>query len=74
MGIVTCPRCTATTQANSIEEGRKLLDHSIGLILGRPCEDGRVEVFLTGDVTVVTEITPKDKKTLGKKSDSISKD
>lgn len=70
MGTLTCPRCNATTQADSIEEGRKLLDHSIGLILGRPCEDGRVELFLTGDVT---KETPKAKP-LGKKSDSISKD
>ena len=31
MGILTCSRCKATTEADSIEEGRHRLDHSIGL-------------------------------------------
>jgi len=48
MGILTCPRCKAKTTADSIEEGRKRLNHSIGLYIGKPCEDGKVELFLTG--------------------------
>lgn len=69
MATITCSRCKATTEANSIEEGRKLLNHSVGLIIGKPCEDGRAELFLTG------KVKPKAvKKNVGNnKSDSISK-
>jgi len=49
MGTLTCSRCNATTEANSIEDGRKLLDHSIGIYKGKPCEDGKAELFFTGE-------------------------
>jgi len=56
MGTLRCSRCNAQTEANSIEEGRKRLDHSAGLIIGMPCEDGRANLYLTGIVD-----TPKPK-------------
>lgn len=48
MGTLTCSRCRATTPADSIEEGRTRLDHAVGLGIGKPCEDGRGELILTG--------------------------
>ena len=73
MAKITCSRCYATTQANSIEEGRKLLDHSIGLVIGKPCEDGKAELLITGKVTKPK--TPKEDKPVGNKPkpDSIPK-
>ena len=55
MGTLTCPRCTATTEADSIEEGRNRLNHAKGLGRGKPCEDGRVELVFIGNAK------PKDK-------------
>jgi len=71
MGTITCSRCKATVQADSIEKGRKLLDHSIGLVVGKPCEDGKAELNFTGrKVDTPKSETPKaDKKTtVGNKS------
>lgn len=48
MGQLTCSRCKATTKADSIDEGRNRLDHSIGIYKGKPCEDGKAELFFTG--------------------------
>jgi len=64
MGLLICPRCKAKTNADSIEEGRQRLDHGIGLYLGKPCQDGKVELLFTGK-----EITKKltDKKTTSTK-------
>ncbi len=47
MGQLTCSRCNATTKADSIEEGRNRLDHAIGIYKGKPCEDGKAELFFT---------------------------
>jgi len=47
MGLLQCTRCGASTQAKSEEEGRKRLDHSIGLTVGKPCEDGKVPLEFT---------------------------
>ena len=47
MGILVCSRCKAKTTDNSIEEGRKRLDHVIGLYINKPFEDGRAELFFT---------------------------
>lgn len=49
MGLLLCPRCNAKTKASSIQEGRERLDHSIGLYIGKPCQDGKVELIFTED-------------------------
>lgn len=56
MGVLVCSRCKARTEADSIEKGRKRLDHGIGLYIGKPCEDGKAELFFI-------ETTQKAKKT-----------
>jgi len=62
-GILTCSRCKATTLADSIETGRRKLDHSIGIYKGTPCEDGKAELFFTSDEKKAKAIvTPKTKK------------
>jgi len=68
MGILVCSRCRAKITADSIEEGRKRLDHSVGNYIGKPCQDGKAELFFTGD----TKDTPKEtvKKKTVKKSES----
>lgn len=48
MGLLTCSRCKAKVKADSIEDGRKRLDHAVGLHIGKPCEDGKAELFFTG--------------------------
>ena len=58
MGTLVCSRCRAKTIADSIEDGRKRLDHGVGLYIGKPCEDGKAELFFTGEI--------KSKKTLKK--------
>ena len=62
MGKLVCLRCGAKTEAKSIEEGRKRLDHGIGLYKGKPCEDGKAELFFTNGTT------EKPKKSTSKKS------
>jgi len=58
MGTLVCSRCRAKTTADSIEDGRKRLDHGVGLYIGKPCEDGKAELFFTG-----TEKQKDDSKT-----------
>ena len=81
MGTLTCPRCKATTKADSIDEGRSRLDHAIGLYVRKPCYDGLVELQFTGTEkkTVTTAQTEKPSKStltnlkdklITKKSDS----
>lgn len=41
MGKLECLRCGATTECSSEKDGRKKLDHSVGLSVGRPCGDNR---------------------------------
>lgn len=48
MGILICSRCKAKTTADSIDEGRKRLDHSVGNYIGKPCQDGMAELSFTG--------------------------
>jgi len=48
MGVLVCSRCKAKTIADSIDEGRKRLDHGVGLYLEKPCQDGKSELFFTG--------------------------
>lgn len=64
MGTLTCPRCRAKTQADSIDEGRCRLDHAIGIYLGKPCYDGLVELSFTGTEkkTVTTATAPQTEK------------
>jgi len=72
MGTLTCSRCTATTEANSIEEGRSRLNHAVGLVLGKPCEDGKAELYLTGKIKTSK---PKDVgKTKKPKTNSFSQE
>lgn len=59
MATLTCSNCGANTEANSIEEGRKRLDHSRGLLFNKPCEDGKAELFLTGDIEKPKTVTSK---------------
>jgi len=83
MGTVTCSRCNAKTTADSIKNGRGKLDHSIGLYKGKPCEDGKAELFFTSNETMVKKIvvtSPKKKieqssstKTIDNKSKASSK-
>ena len=61
MGLLTCPRCNAKTNADSIDEGRKRLDHAIGIYIGMPCEDGKVELIFTGK-EIKSKDTKSDKK------------
>ncbi len=77
MGTLTCSRCKATTEADSIDEGRSRLDHGIGIYKGKPCEDGKAELFFTGNeqktpkkTSSSTESQSKVKKTIG---DTIKK-
>ena len=67
MGVLQCSRCKAKTTADSIEQGRKRLDHAVGLHRGKPCGDGVAELFLTG-----TEKKDTAKKTSKKKTDKKS--
>ena len=39
VGLLFCTRCKAKVRAESIEDGRYKLDHSIGLYIGKPCGD-----------------------------------
>jgi len=81
MGTLTCSRCKATTQADSIDEGRSRLDHGIGIYKGKPCEDGKAELFFTGKQktpkeTTTTESQSKVKNKIGntiKKSKDLFK-
>ena len=59
MGRLTCSRCEATTEANSVEEGRKRLDHSKGLIFNKPCYDGLANLIFTGKVKTPKPENPK---------------
>lgn len=73
MGIVTCSRCKATVVADSIEKGKRKLDHSIGIYKGTPCEDGKAELFFSPDgTTTQTEITTNSKK-IDKKTKTLFK-
>ena len=67
MGTLVCSRCKAKTIADSIEEGRKRLDHGVGLYIGKPCEDGKAELYFTGGTDKVKKIT-SPKKTIDKKN------
>ena len=71
MERLTCSRCTATTEADSIEEGRELLDHSIGLYIRKPCEDGKAELIWTGKVQQTPKVVKK--QSIENSKDSISK-
>ena len=62
MGTLTCSRCGATTEADSIDEGRKKLDHAVGLDKGTPC-DGTKQLYLTGIEKV--EPKPQTSKSVG---------
>jgi len=48
MGILICQRCKAKIECDSVEGGRKLLNHSVGLYIGKPCQDGKAELIFTG--------------------------
>ena len=74
MATLTCSRCNATTEADSIDEGRQRLDHAVGLVIGMPCEDGRAELYISGKVKSPKPVKPKSKNVGNKKPDSISKD
>jgi len=63
MGVLVCSRCKATIKADSIDEGRKRLDHGVGLYIGKPCEDGKAELFFTGEQKKqISKTTKIDKK------------
>jgi len=78
VGILVCSRCKAKTKADSIEEGRIRLDHGVGLYIGKPCQDGKAELFFTPSstekhsTTSSNETNKTTKKTL-KKSNTIDK-
>ena len=59
MGKLVCSRCGAKTEANSIEEGRKKLNHAVGLYIGKPCQDGRAELIFTNGKTQAKKSTSK---------------
>ena len=71
-GILICPRCKATTKANSIEDGRKRLNHAIGIYVRKPCYDGLVELQFTPGKEKRTTAPKKSLNNLKitKKSDS----
>jgi len=68
MGTLVCSRCKGKTEANSIEDGRKKLDHGVGLYIGKPCGDGRAELFFTGAKTKKISNKTIDTKSNDKKS------
>lgn len=72
VGILVCSRCNAKTTADSIEDGRKKLDHGIGLYIGKPCQDGKAELFFTGTEkkNLSTNTNKSTKKSL-KKTNTI---
>ncbi len=78
MGIVTCSRCRATATADSIEKGKRKLDHSIGIYQGKPCEDGKAELFFSSDekeiivATIAPTITISNQKKIDKKTTKAS--
>jgi len=67
MGQLICSRCNATTKADSIEEGRNRLDHSIGIYKGKPCEDGKAELFFTGKQKEQSKKETDSKPSMAKK-------
>ena len=67
MGQLICSRCKATTEADSIDEGRSRLDHAIGLYKGKPCEDGKAELFFTGNPKEQTQKKDSKPSSLAKK-------
>ena len=69
MGVLVCSRCRAKTKADSIEEGRKRLDHGIGLYIGKPCEDGKAQLFFTGPTKAKKTSKKIDTKPAKPKSD-----
>ena len=74
MGTLVCSRCRAKTEASSIEDGRKRLDHGVGLYIGKPCEDGKAELFFTGTEKKDKTTTKKPlKKTMIDKKPAESK-
>ena len=76
MGTLVCSRCGAKTEANSIEDGRKRLDHGVGLYIGKPCEDGKAELFFSGNKEEKKTSTNKSHtktKMIDKKQHAISK-
>ena len=76
MGTLTCSRCKAKTKANSIEEGRKRLDHGVGLYIGKPCEDGKAELFFSNgerETSTPSKTRTKTTKTIDKKQHAVSK-
>lgn len=72
MPTLTCPRCNAKTECNSIEEGRPLLDHAVGLHIGKPCEDGKVELVFTGKVKTKSPEKPVTNTVSKKQKPSFS--
>lgn len=72
MGTLTCSRCRATTEADSIEEGRKNLNHAIGLGIGKPCYDGLAKLIFTGKAKSKPKNVGNNKQK--SKTDSIPKD
>jgi len=69
MGTLVCSRCKAKTEADSIEDGRKKLNHAIGLYIGKPCYDGKAQLFFTGTKKAKTISKTTSKKTLKKMID-----
>ncbi len=73
MGTLTCSRCKATTEADSIDEGRSRLDHGIGIYKGKPCEDGKAELFFTGKQIPKETSTTESQSTAKKIGNTIKK-
>lgn len=71
--ILVCSRCNAKTNADSIEEGRKRLDHGVGLYIGKPCEDGKAELFFTETGTKKKVIKSETTKKIDTKKYAKSK-
>lgn len=66
MGRLQCSRCATFTEADSEEEGRNRLDHSIGIRKNKPCEDGRATLIFEGKEIPKVE-SPKEKSIVEKK-------
>ena len=49
MGTVKCERCGGHTEANTIEEAVKKIDHAVGLSKGKPCDEARAQLVMVGE-------------------------
>jgi len=58
MGTLSCQRCFATAEGNTQEEADELIDHALGMMIGRPCE-GKASDLKWTDTSRINVSTPE---------------